>query len=507
MDTTGAVIWKQSYFATGSVDPSPNTYPILYIDLAWDPTTSTIVVALLYSDIFTLKYSIIHRIDSATGSLLGSSPSVFRFLLFFTYPVFVAVDSIGRIYLAGTASLFFSDNPFLEEYSPALTVVWNISLTGFPSLPANYLTITPTDSPLLSLLSFLGTTVLIEFNPGTPSIAWALNDPLINTAPVQTTAVIAGPTMILFLYSTLEAGYTIYHLASVSYAGSVQSVIQYPGLTTVGAATGLAFARAPSGRLFVSSTTTGSITGGTNPPPNTYWLFIAEIATSGNILWSNQTAFFNPGDQRRDGMIHTLQATATEVWLTYRTTGTIAGGTKTNEEYDTVVAKFRQIRPCTITTIPLCCPTPLQRPDRTTVAESDYVLGKLSECPLILENGERGAACDSTTPSGVATLARTPLLQATAKPTDLHIQRTHHRVRRIEDVARFARPRTASGYTARLRTGLANYKPQRHAEHYRAVIPLPPCPVPFTGNPGVPIAPQTPCNEGFQSVDYSNPRA
>ena len=68
---------------------------------------------------------------------------------------------------------------------------------------------------------------------------------------------------------------------------------------------------------------------------------------------------------------------------------------------------------------------------------------------------------------------------------------------------------SASEVTARRRAGIeAAARSRRHAEHFRAEIPPPPCREVRRGpQPGVPIAPDPPCNIGNQRVDYSNPRA
>ena len=509
LGASGTVIWQQ---VIGPTVPFAPDYSLQNIDIAIDPTTGTVCVVILYrffGQIFTLLY----RIDPISGLILASGIPVLRDNTAVLFPILLQITSQGYIYMAGTGSIPGDLNPYLEEYDTTFALLWSSPYTAYLGAIVNYLTLCPDGTPLVSLYVPVGPSynaVLLRYTLNSPILAWALDDPLINTGRVYSVSCVPAPDVLLYLYSTVAAGFGTFFLASVSYTGVVLSVVPVPGLNVLGLSRYLSFTRNPTDRLFVAYTAVGDICGGTPPPPDVGWQIFAEILRDGNTVWSNQTPFYNPADQSRltpntsRDATHTLQATADELWMTYQTNGVVPGGTKSAVQYDSVVAKF-QLEACTSVQIPVCCPLPTQRPDRTTVAESDYVLGKLSECTLILENGNRGAACDTATPSGVA--SRTPVFQAQAKPTDLRIERTHPRVRRIEDVARFARPRTSSGYTARLRAGLTNYKPQRHAEHYRATIPLPPCPVPFRGNPGVPIAPITPCNEGFQSVDYSNPRA
>jgi hypothetical protein len=156
------------------------------------------------------------------------------------------------------------------------------------------------------------------------------------------------------------------------------------------------------------------------------------------------------------------------------------------------------------------CPCPNPTPSRqiTTVADSDYILSRLAECPITVTNADTGGSCLGATTTGQPTTRAVVVKPVvTSAPSALHHVRTHHRIRRIEDVAQPARTNTSSARTARLRSELATRRPERHAEHFRPQIPLPPCPVRLPRQPGVPTARTLPCNPGFQSVDFSSPIA
>jgi hypothetical protein len=92
--------------------------------------------------------------------------------------------------------------------------------------------------------------------------------------------------------------------------------------------------------------------------------------------------------------------------------------------------------------------------------------------------------------------------------------RTYDRISGIEEIADTVRGISSSEITARRRriqevaaTQRTAGVTRRHAEHFRVVPPSPPCRIVRTGpQPGVPIAPVTPCNPGTQRVDYSIPQ-
>jgi hypothetical protein len=155
-----------------------------------------------------------------------------------------------------------------------------------------------------------------------------------------------------------------------------------------------------------------------------------------------------------------------------------------------------------------CCHTPTESRETSTVSESNYLLSKLSACTIYHTNNDTGGTC------GATNVAIGPNVRSLSNPTGtnpppsaLQQARSHHRIHGIDELARLVKSPASSTVTARTRVNLQNYKSSRHSEHFRNRPPLPPCPVPHFKQPGVPIAPQTPCNPGNQTVDYSNPLA
>lgn len=141
----------------------------------------------------------------------------------------------------------------------------------------------------------------------------------------------------------------------------------------------------------------------------------------------------------------------------------------------------------------------------SAISEHDRVLREAVRCPLVygrqLDAG--GGICS------VASLRElSPGLDYTGSTqTASYKFRTFDRIRGIEEVAQVVRTLSSSEVTAR-RRAIIQGSAVRHAEHFRALPPPPPCREIRRGpQPGVPIAPTTPCNIGTQSVDYSNPRA
>jgi hypothetical protein len=140
----------------------------------------------------------------------------------------------------------------------------------------------------------------------------------------------------------------------------------------------------------------------------------------------------------------------------------------------------------------------------TTVAESDRTLKEAIRCPIYYKNVVVGGLCGPTLRESTG-LRLLESRSATA-PHGLHQYRVYDRIRGIDEIARVVRTQSASEVTARRRVSIQNAA-QRHAEHFRSIPAPPPCRVPrTTPQPGVPIAPTTPCNLGTQRVDYSNPR-
>jgi hypothetical protein len=120
-------------------------------------------------------------------------------------------------------------------------------------------------------------------------------------------------------------------------------------------------------------------------------------------------------------------------------------------------------------------------------------------CPLHFHNRDTGGLCASQH-AAVHASEPSPYRRTTARPLS--------RIRGIEEICRPVRNVAASELTARIRsrTESSNAALRRHSEHYRVLPPPRPCRLFRTGpQPGVPIAPVTPCIIGNQRVDYRPP--
>jgi hypothetical protein len=251
----------------------------------------------------------------------------------------------------------------------------------------------------------------------------------------------------------------------------------------------------------------------------TYVNTVGEIDTSANtILWSEDLsgAFYTSQPVTTStpdylwlfyasDIYHTRQYDLQETVIITETICDISYGIVCDISYGTVcVEDTKQI--CVENPIK-CCHTPTESRETSTVAESDYLLSKLAACPIYHINNDTGGTCINTRAALRPTTRSLVIPVVVSSPSHLHQARSHHRIHGIDEVARLVRSPASSTVTARTRVNLQNFKPSRHSEHFRNRPPLPPCPVPHFKQPGVPIAPQTPCNPGNQTVDYSNPLA
>ncbi len=123
-------------------------------------------------------------------------------------------------------------------------------------------------------------------------------------------------------------------------------------------------------------------------------------------------------------------------------------------------------------------------------------VSRQTSCPIIIQpTGQKTNPCADTS-SPPAALGSSSGFSST---------RTHTRVSRIQDIAPVTH-RSSGLTTARVRDAIQNASAVRGAEFIRRRAPPPPCPVYSTApQPGVPIAPNTPCNPGTQRVDYESP--
>jgi hypothetical protein len=150
-----------------------------------------------------------------------------------------------------------------------------------------------------------------------------------------------------------------------------------------------------------------------------------------------------------------------------------------------------------------CCPVQTTYYTAGAVPASSYLSERVSQCDILVSVQSQLAANCSNPDAGIDSIPedRPNTYQKPVPVRRAGQLRSHPRVSRIDHVARTNRSCTASERTSRLRD-LGS-----ELVYFRAPPPPPPpCPLPFTGNPGVPVAPQTPCNLGFQRVDFRIPR-
>lgn len=150
-----------------------------------------------------------------------------------------------------------------------------------------------------------------------------------------------------------------------------------------------------------------------------------------------------------------------------------------------------------------CCPPRVRFYTAGAVPASSYLSERISECDVLMSVQSQIAANCNSPDTGINSIPEDQpnTYQKPVPLSRVNQLRSHPRVSRIDQIARVNRACTASERTARLRD--LDTEPV----YFRAPPPPPPaCPLPFTGNTGIPVAPQTPCNLGFQRVDFQNPR-
>lgn len=155
--------------------------------------------------------------------------------------------------------------------------------------------------------------------------------------------------------------------------------------------------------------------------------------------------------------------------------------------------------------------TSSQPPPRYAYSEHQRMMRELVACPLYEKTYTLDIVCediiDASTPS--ETVPPSVAILNSQNPYVRYEYRTYDRISGIEEIADTVRGISSSEVTARRRRiqeVSAKRSQRRHAEHFRVTPPAPPCRVPQVGpQPGVPIAPVTPCNPGTQRVDYSIP--
>jgi hypothetical protein len=388
---------------------------------------------------------------------------------------------------------------------------------------------------------------------------WIQQQPAMNSdADNREPAIIVSPAEDIYVgYSAFGiisggssmGGYDIV-LFKMNMGGALQWIHQYPVMNTDSFELGIDLAMDASGNVYGTYMTDGTVSGGSRIGSGTNVVVFKMNPADGSLIWLLQQTAFNTDLFNGNSRI-TIDSTDS-IYITFTTNGEVSGGYHSGAA-DIVVFKLRQhpflpppqprgdcgythgpgthesvrirnqrecveaLSPPLNPNIDMCpqCRSAAPHGTRvvTTPSEHDRVLKELTRCPLYYRNTDTGGLCAGATrpliyqPATVSSLLASGA--STTPPYGLHRYRIVDRVRGIEDIAVVVRTTSASEVTARRRAAI-QASARRHAEHFRVHPPPPPrlCRVIQQGpQAGVPIAPQTPCNNGNQRVDYSNPRA
>ena len=135
---------------------------------------------------------------------------------------------------------------------------------------------------------------------------------------------------------------------------------------------------------------------------------------------------------------------------------------------------------------------------QTRQGHSLLLVSRQTKCSVIIQ--PTGSLSQTTGPCGTPA---SPVILGSG--SGLLASRTHTRISRIQDIAPVTH-RSSGVATARVRDAIQNASTVRGSEFIRKRAPPPPCPVYSTApQPGVPIAPNPPCNPGTRRVDYVSP--
>jgi hypothetical protein len=127
------------------------------------------------------------------------------------------------------------------------------------------------------------------------------------------------------------------------------------------------------------------------------------------------------------------------------------------------------------------------------------LVSRQTKCSVIIQ--PTGLRPQTTGPCEPASASAPPMILGSG----LSASRTHTRISRIQDIAPVTH-RSSGVATARVRDAIQNASTVRGSEFIRKRAPPLPCPVYSTApQPGVPIAPNPPCNPGTRRVDYVSP--
>ncbi len=327
----------------------------------------------------------------------------------------------------------------------------------------------------------------------TISVAWSYQSPALNTAgqsSFNSLAVLANRSVrVLYENANPATGIATVGYAHISATGAL---VRRHDLTEYAPTNSL------QSCILARTLTTDRVFFLVNQVEVPYPVSFGELTRAGEVIWFVQTADYNPA-----GTTNALLGLATTdrfLWLAYQTLAPFPGQTQTNEE-DSVAIQFA-LRECFEITEQICqCPVYRAAQDFRTVhhrRESEQVLRRAVQCPLTYQNRDVAGLCP----------VQYVGISQSSSPYALRTERTFSRIQGVHEVCKPARSVAGSELTARIRarTENSNAALSRHSEHFRTLPPPRPCRLYQTGpQPGVPIAPTTPCNLGNQRVDYRSP--
>jgi hypothetical protein len=461
-------------------------------------------------------FVILYEVNPATGNVLGSRIFDEGLNTALTVPpIGFATNRAGTLYYSTTTDTeVFVRSVAATSAFPPIGPAWGgLKNTANAPLLAKCFGLTVVDGVYLymNLTSKQtiqgGTRILSPYDPldntiivklalaPSLSLVWSYQSPALNTAGESSfnSLVVAprGSVRVLYGNHNVSSNAWAVGFARLTADGALLSQQNIPGFAPTDEVRSCVLYRTPTtGRLFflVSQVEV--------PFPVSF----GELTYAGDVIWFVQSADYNPAGQTSA----CVGATATDrfLWLAYLTRSpfpaqTMAGPT------DTVAIQFA-LWECFNITERICNQCAVRRPsqDFRTVhhrRESDQILSNAVRCPLFYQNRDTGGLCPNQLKA---------VYEGGTSPYALHAPRLFHRISSIKEVCRPVRGVSGSELTARIRarTDNSNTTLRRHSEHFRTLPPPPPCRLlRTTPQPGVPIAPVTPCILGNQRVDFSSP--
>jgi hypothetical protein len=513
LDASGNLRWR--YDDTPLLAETPVWQGDPTIACLHDPATDSVFVSVGSVGISQTNFTYaLYQINAITG--LPVVPPVYYTEVgsygFYTPPLALTTDGAGTLYLASSNAATVFVRSMTMDGTFATNEYWaGLTNTGAAPLVANcygihydpsgylYLNLKSTEtiqggtrilSPFL-----LPNTIVVKLTATAITRVWAYQSPALDvTGRSVTSALVVLPNHSVRLVYGMESMVT--NLGNVGWAhfsptGTLverHNLPAYDGTAALAAAT-LCLNTAGT-RLFYLFW----------QPEAPQGVSFGELTFAGDITWIDRSTDYNPPSAINTA-ITGAAATDRHFWIAYTTTEPVQDQTQTTFA-DVVVVEFA-LRECfTITeTECVCSPIPRAQDFRTVhhQTERNRILREAVRCPLHFHNRDTGGLCASQH-AAVHASDPSPYRRTTARPLS--------RIRGIEEICRPVRNVAASELTARIRsrTESSNAALRRHSEHYRVLPPPRPCRLFRTGpQPGVPIAPITPCIIGNQRVDYSPP--